>query len=274
MLNQPAPPAPTAHPTWSSRITEICIGCPDEYNGKAETAQAWMDSVRLYLLINHALYYDNDRKIAFALSYMKKGSAATWAEVHRQQGLTTLLFGTFTQFQNDFETTFVNTNATREAMSWLSTTRIDSGEQLQEYINTFKLNVIRAQYNELKDTATLISYFSTGLPTWIMHRIQAMDMVPTTLAIWYEKAAHFHLQREIARKIALTHQGNGLQSSRTNQNPRLINPRPPRDPNTMDIDALNLTPAKQSYCLHKRLCFVYKKANCSTRNHPQTDTTT
>ena len=101
-----------------------------------------MDSVRLYLLINHALYYDDDRKIAFALSYMKKGSTATWAEVHRQQGLATLLFGTFTQFQTDFETTFINTNATREAMSWLSTTCIDSGEQLQEYINTFKLNVV------------------------------------------------------------------------------------------------------------------------------------
>ena len=79
MLNQPAPPP--AAPTSSTRIAEIHIGCPDEYDGKAETAQAWMDSVRLYLLINHALYYDDDRKIAFTLSYMKKGSAATWAEV-------------------------------------------------------------------------------------------------------------------------------------------------------------------------------------------------
>ena len=196
MSNQPAPPP--AAPSSNTRITEIRIRCPDEYDGKAETAQAWMDSIRLYLLINHALYYDDDRKITFALSYMKKGSAATWAEVRRQQGLATLSFGTFTQFQTDFETTFINTNTTREAMSWLSTTHIDSGEQLQEYINTFKLNVVRAQYNEQKDAATLISYFSTGLPTWIMHRIQAMDTVPTTLVIWYEKATHFRLQREIA----------------------------------------------------------------------------
>ena len=111
MLNQPAPPAPTAPPTLSLRITEICIGCPDEYDGKAETTQAWMDSIQLYLLINHTLYYDDDRKIAFALSYMKKGSTATWTEVHHQQGLATLSFRTFTQFQTDFETTFVNTNA-------------------------------------------------------------------------------------------------------------------------------------------------------------------
>ena len=111
MLNQPAPPTPAAPPTSSLRITKIHIRCPNEYNGKAETAQAWLGSVRLYLLINHALYYDDDREITFALSYMKKGSAATWAEVHHQQGLATLLFGTFTQFQTNFETTFVNTNA-------------------------------------------------------------------------------------------------------------------------------------------------------------------
>ena len=255
MSNQP-PASPAAPSATSSRITEIRIGCPDEYDGKAETAQAWLDSIRLYLLINHALYYDDDRKITFALSYMKKGSAAIWAEVRRQQGLATLSFGTFTQFQTNFETTFVDTNVTREAMNWLSTTRIDSGEQLQEYINTFKLNVVRAKYDELKDTATLISYFSTGVPTWIMHHIQAMDTVPTTLALWYEKATHFHLQKEITRKIALTHRGNRPQSLRTNQSFRSPNPHPSRDPNAMDIDALNLFPIERSRCLRDHLCFI------------------
>ena len=42
----------------------------------------------------------------------------------------------------------------------------------------------------------------------------------------------------------------------------------------MDIDSLNLTPTKQSCCLCERLCFICKKANCSTRNHPRTNTTT
>ena len=243
MSNQP-PATPAAPSAASTKITEICIGCPDEYDGKAETAQAWLDSVRLYLLINHALYYDDDRKIAFALSYMKKGSAAIWAEAHRQQGLATLSFGTFTQFQSDFENTFVDTNAAREAMNWLSTTRVNSGEQLQEYINTFKLNIVHAKYDELKDTATLISYFSAGVPTWIMHRIQVMDTVPTTLALWYEKAAHFRLQKEIARKIALMHHRNSSQPPRTHQSFRPTTSHPPRNLNTMDIDALNLSPVE------------------------------
>ena len=69
MSNQP-PTTPAVTPTSSSsRITEIRIGCPDEYDRKAETAQAWLDSVCLYLLINQALYHDDDRKIAYALCY-------------------------------------------------------------------------------------------------------------------------------------------------------------------------------------------------------------
>ena len=221
MSNQP-PATPAAPSAASTKITEICIRCPDEYDGKAETAQAWLDSVQLYLLINHALYYDDERKIAFALSYMKKGSAAIWAEVRRQQGLATLSFGTFAQFQQDFENTFVDTNAA---------------------------------------------------PTWVMHRIQAMDTVPTTLTLWYEKAAHFCLQKEIARKIALMHHGNVPQPPRTNQSSRSSNFRPPRDPNTMDIDALNLSPVERSHYLRDCLCFICKQPNCSTRNHPHTRTT-
>ena len=170
---------------------------------------------------------------------MKKGSAAIWAEVCHQQGLATLSFGMFAQFQQDFENTFVDTNAAQEAMNWLSTTCINSGEQLQEYINTFKLNIVRAKYDEAKDAATLISYFSTGIPTWIMHHIQAMDTIPTTLALWYEKAAHFRLQKEIAQKITLMHHGNGPQPPHTNQSLRPPNSCPSCDPNSMDIDALN-----------------------------------
>ena len=205
---------------------------------------------------------------------MKKGSAAIWAEVRRQQGLATLSFGTFAQFQADFEGTFVDTNTAREAMNWLSTTCINSREQLQEYINTFKLNVVHTKYNKLKDTATLISYFSAGVPTWVMHHIQAMDTVPTTLTLWYEKAAHFCLQKEITQKIALMHRGNAPQSPHTNQSLRPSNPRPSRDPNAMDIDALNLSPIECSCCLRDCLCFICKQPNCSTRNHPRNRTTT
>ena len=202
VMSHQGPAAPGATPaapaSSSSRITEIHIGCPNEYDGKPETAQAWLDSVHLYLLINQALYYDDDRKIAYALSYMKKGSTATWAKVCHQQGFASQSFRTFAAFKTDFEKVFGNVNVQQEAMNWLATTCIATGEQLQECINQFKLNLVHAKYDEIKDATTLISYFSTGISIGLMQRIQAMDNVPTTIAGWYEKAAHFHLQREIA----------------------------------------------------------------------------
>ena len=72
-----------------------------------------------------------------------------WAKVRRQQGFANQSFG--------------NVNISQEAMNWLATTCINNGDQLQEYLNKFKLNVIWAKYDETKDAATLISYFSTGI---------------------------------------------------------------------------------------------------------------
>ena len=70
------------------------------------------------------------------------------------------------------------------------------------------------------------------------------------------------------------HRGNGPQPPRTNQSLRPLNPRPSRDPNTMDIDVLNLSPIERSHCLQDCLCFICKQPNCSTRNHPHNRTTT
>ena len=69
------------------------------------------------------------------------------------------------------------------------------------------------------------------------------------------------------------HHGNTPQPPRINQNPRPTNSRPARDPTTMDIDALNLSPVERSRCLRDRLCFICKQLNCSTRNHPRNKTT-
>ena len=157
-------------------------------------------------------------------------------------------------------------------MNWLTTTHIATGEQLQEYINQFKLNVIWAKYDEIKDAATLISYFSTGIPVGLMQCIQAMDNVPATIAGWYEKAVHFCLQREIAQRITLMHRGSAPQNTCPNivHHPQMS--RPTNDPNAMDINALNLSPIEWSCCLHNHLCFICKKPNCSTRNHPREET--
>ena len=47
-----------------------------------------MDSMMLYLMINDALYNKDQKKIAFALSFMKEGSAVIWASTFTKKALT------------------------------------------------------------------------------------------------------------------------------------------------------------------------------------------
>ena len=55
MSNQPAA---TMTPT---QMSELHIKWPDNFDGSTSKANAWMDSVMLYLMINDTLY-DRDQK--------------------------------------------------------------------------------------------------------------------------------------------------------------------------------------------------------------------
>ena len=63
----------------STKPTELHIRVPDAYDGSYETATEWLNAIRFYLIVNKPVYNTDEKQIAFALSYMNKGSAATWA---------------------------------------------------------------------------------------------------------------------------------------------------------------------------------------------------
>ena len=100
-----------------------------------------------------------------------------------------------------------------------------------------------------------------------------MDTVPTTIDRWYDKAAHFCLQKEITHRVTIMHQGTTPQTS-WYDNPCPQFSHPVHDPSAMDIDALNLSPTEHSCCWCNCLCYICKQPNCSTRNHPHNDTMT
>ena len=61
----------------SAKPTELQLGKPKAFNGSYETAISWMHSIQFYLAVNETSYNTNAKKIAFALSYMTKGSTLT-----------------------------------------------------------------------------------------------------------------------------------------------------------------------------------------------------
>jgi len=74
--NTPPPPV-TTHDTSPK---ELRIGLPAPFNGKKENYAAFIQAVGLYLMVNHRVYSDDAKKIAFALSFCAEGEALHWQE--------------------------------------------------------------------------------------------------------------------------------------------------------------------------------------------------
>ena len=77
MSNQPA-----------AKVSEIHLGRLDNFDGSASKASAWLDSVTLYLMVNESVYDSNQKKITFALSFIKEDLGATWASTFTKKALT------------------------------------------------------------------------------------------------------------------------------------------------------------------------------------------
>ena len=62
----------------TTKPTELRLGTKEAFDGSFDKSRAWMNTVQFYLIVNKAVYDTDEKKIAFALSYMTKGSAVTW----------------------------------------------------------------------------------------------------------------------------------------------------------------------------------------------------
>ncbi|KIN93293.1 hypothetical protein M404DRAFT_36227 [Pisolithus tinctorius Marx 270] len=147
--------------------TELKIGAPSDFDGDQKNAMSWLYSVQTYLLVNEELYDTDTKKVVYALSYMKKGVAHSWAATFQKVSLekTPPSFGTFADFTKHFKESFTST-----------------------------------------DTAdvTLIEFFSQGLKPFIANRIHMMETTPTKIEGWYTQVQKFDAKwrkvNEISRR--------------------------------------------------------------------------
>ena len=242
----------------SSKPTELRIGAPEAFDGSYDKSTQWLNAVRFYLLVNDKVYDTDSKMIAFALSYMTKGSALTWATTFRQNAIsgTIITIGTFSSFVTKFESAFKHHDTTGPAIAWLSTKRMTKGKNntysptLVEYVSHFKNYCSLA---EITDQNVLIGYFSAGIPSPLMRRIMSMDTVPTTIDNWYEKAISFQTQWERADEISKRNSKTTHQSYHS-----FTSPTKTCDPNAMDVDVIKvgkLTAEERKKCMEKGLCF-------------------
>ena len=169
---------------------ELCLRTPEDYDGKEVTFQAWIRSIELYLLVNEEIYNTNQKKIAFILSFMKKGSALGWAIIFTSDAIDNKKFGTFADFKNSLTKAFLTTNLKAKALTCLQSIA-QIKDEILPYINEFK---VTTHLSGIVNQTILISLFTEGLNPALMCHIYSMNLVPTTIDEWYTKAKRFQAQ--------------------------------------------------------------------------------
>lgn len=247
MSNQPTTSVVASTTTAPiTRPHELKLGQPSAFDGDPTKARAWINNAQLHLLVNKVVYDHDDKKVAYVLSFMTKGSAGLWALTETETALkrNPQSFGSWNNFLTRFNNCFILENTKDQAIAWLSTARTSDKIPLLKFISKFKNN---AALSEIKNEDTLINFFLRGIPTQIMKRMYSMDTIPTTVQKWYTQALHF---KHVWEKINDIAKGQG--------NPFLTFQEKKRDPNTMDVDAIHLerlTPKEQQKYIDNNLCF-------------------
>ena len=169
---------------------ELHLGTPKDYDGKEATFQAWIRSVELYLLVNKEIYDTNQKKIAFALLFMKKRSALGWATIFTSNAIDNKKFRIFANLKVFLTKAFLTTDLKAKALAHLQSIA-QTKDEIFPYINKVK---ITAHLSGIVDQTILISLFAKGLNPALICYIYSMNSVSTTIDKWYTKAERFQAQ--------------------------------------------------------------------------------
>jgi hypothetical protein len=190
--------------------------------------------------INHETYNNDLRKIAFVLSFMTTGSAATWKAQFIEEAYAKPVpanpndrLGTFTQFRKDLIEAFSMFNSVGDALDKLRSLR---NKSIDEHMARFKMLAAESKIDTMNPIS--IELFKETLPWGLTLELMKLKTLLKTIDNWYEWAATLdHKFHKVNRAIERT-RGNSRKEKAPQQ--KYYFPRKERDPNTMDIDRLTV----------------------------------
>ena len=252
-VHTPPPiPVPIVTPLTTTRVPEVRVARPTVFDGARDKTRSFLAELELTFRANHQTYADHEARIAFALSYMKGGTAGPWAEL-----MADFQFGSWQVFRHQIEAKFGDPRPELTAQFKLSTTR-QGGKTADEYIAEFQEQAARSLFND----QALVSAFQKGLNAPLVEHIYAMVPMPETLQDWTTAASLLDRQYRQAQQVkranasgmTTTSHVRPSTTSRTVQSqtvttsaavparvtaqfPSPVVARPPVDPMAMDVDS-------------------------------------
>lgn len=262
----------------NTKASEIKLNPPKPFTGKKENLRKFIQDVVLYLLVNKKIYDNDEKKIAFALSFMNDGDAASWKEQFLDEAAqgNSLTLGTWDAFKIRLNEAFKPYDAPGDALEEMKTLRMGNNT-IEEHVAKFKMLVTRSELTET--SPAVIDYFRETLQVPLQRRILSLEKPPTTLKEWYEWASrldnNFRRMQRILGRSNLGKDDRGRNNDKKKEDPkrRWNFQTQRRDPDAMDVDML--TTEQRDEMMRKGLCFGCGKPghigkNCPDKGKPTT----
>jgi hypothetical protein len=144
--------------------------------------------------INHETYNDDLRKIAFVLSFMTTGFAATWkmqfidkAYARPAPANPSDRLGTYTQFRKDLLEALSMFDSVGDALDELRSLRKKKNELIDKHIAKFKMLAAKLKINSTDPLS--IELFKKTLPWALMLQLMRLETLLKTIDDWYKWVA-------------------------------------------------------------------------------------
>ena len=132
---QPPPPS----------IKEIKMKEPTPFTGDRRKLDSFLLEIKMFLWMNGSVYDTDEKKIIYALSFMREGTAGPWRHSYWNAFSNFGFSGTWAGFKNSLRNDFSPVDKKGEAMNKMMTER--QGERTaDEYIEQFRFGILKAEY--------------------------------------------------------------------------------------------------------------------------------
>ncbi|KAI5115310.1 hypothetical protein M0805_004205 [Coniferiporia weirii] len=255
---------------------EINLAKPNEFNGDHKYARCFLSSCETYLHLNQHIYTTDELKINFILAFMQEGSAGDWAinketlastlakDKDGKTLSTTVSYGLWGDFKNDFRNTFITTNDTVEASQQLISLKQTS--TVDDYNNQFQSLITRSG---MAGDNNLIPLYEQGLNHSLLSHVLTQSNLPKTIQEWYStasKADSVYRRLQTIRGLGnpTTKHTSNFTKFRSNQQQAQTTMHTTQG--TSSNRPLRLTEDEHTKCLHEGRCLACHEKGHNTRD--------
>jgi hypothetical protein len=170
---------------------ELNLNKPEAFDGNRNNFKDFLQTVEVYMDVNHETYNSDLRKIAFVLSFMTAGAASTWKAQFIDEAYARPIpanpndrLGTYAQFRKDLAEAFVMFDSVGDALDELRSLRKKKTESIDEHIAKFKLLAAESKIDTTNPLA--IKLFKETLPWGLTLQLMRLETPLKTIADWYK----------------------------------------------------------------------------------------